>query len=132
LSGGLAICLLVMLSGLAYWNRPAGIRATVTDTQNIRQLRDGAVRDFLTTNDPAVFQRYDWMGSRFPHLPYTIEILRDPLMRPALPPSLQPDGRAGWLSQAALGLVRRWSWLMVAGTGLLALGSWRRRTPAGS
>jgi hypothetical protein len=116
---------------LAYWNRPAGIRATVADMQNIRQLRDGAVRDFMATNDPAVFHRYDWMGSRFPHLPYTIELLRDPLMRPALPPSLQPDGRAGWLSQAALGLTRHWRWLLVAGAGLLALGGWRRRIAIG-
>jgi hypothetical protein len=132
LAGILALSALAMFGGLAYWNRPAGIRATIADMQNIRQLRDGAVREFLATNDPAVFQRYDWMGSRFPHLPYTIEILRDPLMRPALPPSLQPDGRAGWLSRAALGLVHRWSWLLVAGAALMALGGWRRRTPAAS
>jgi hypothetical protein len=132
LPGILALSLLVMLGGLAYWNRPAGIRATVADMQNIRRLRDGAVRDFLATNDPGVFQRYDWMGSRFPHLPYTIELLRDPLMRPALPPSLQPDGRAGWLSRIALALAPRWSWLMLAGAGLLVLGGWRRRTAPGS
>lgn len=126
LSAVLALALLAALGGFAYWNRPAGIRATVADMQNIRQLRDGAVRDFLATNDPAVFQRYDWMGSRFPHLPYTIELLRDPLMRPALPPSLQPDGRAGWLSRAALAITSQWRWLLASGIGLLALGGWRR------
>lgn len=127
LLGALAICLLPALSGLAYWNRPAGIRSTVESQGLVARLRDDVVRDFLKSDDPAVFKRYDWLDSRFPHLPYTIDILRDPLMRPALPPSLQPDGRAGWLSRVALGVTRQWRGLLVAGVGLLAVGGWRWR-----
>ena len=131
-AAGLAVCLLPMLGWLAYWNRPAGIRSTVESVGLVARLRDDVVRDFLKTNDPAVFKRYDWLDSRFPHLPYTIELLRDPLMRPALPPSLQSDGRAGWLSRLALWLTQQWRWWLAAGGGLLALGGWRRRTPAGT
>lgn len=126
LAVGLTACLLPMLGWLAYWNRPAGIRSTIESVGLVARLRDDVVRDFMATNDPAVFKRYDWLGSRFPHLPYTIEILRDPVMRPALPPSLQPDGRAGPLSRAALWITGRWRWLLALGAALLAVGGWRQ------
>jgi hypothetical protein len=121
---GLALCLLPLVGGLAYLNRPAGIRSTLETLQLVRQLRDGAVRDFLATDNPAVFERYDWMQSTFPHLSYTIELLRDPLMRPALPPSLQPDGRAGTLSRGAFWLARHWWLVVVAGLASLMAGGW--------
>ncbi len=130
LAAALAVCLLPMLGWLAYWNRPAGIRSTIESQGLVARLRDDVARDFLKTNDPAVFKRYDWLESRFPHQPYTIDLLRDPLMRPVLPPSLQPDGRAGWLSQAALALARRWSWFLAVGAGLLGFGGWRQRAAA--
>ncbi|MEJ1971360.1 MAG: hypothetical protein WDM96_02250 [Lacunisphaera sp.] len=126
LAAGLAACLLPMLAGLAYWNRPAAIHSTVVTLQSLRDQRDGAVRDFISTNDPAVFQREPWMSSAFPHLPYTIDLLRDPLMRPVLPPSLQPDGRAGPLSRAARWITGQWHGLLAIGAVLLAVGGWRR------
>lgn len=132
LAAVLGLCLLPMLVWLAYWNRPAGIRSTIGSVGLVARLRDDVARDFLKTDDPAVFKRYDWLDSRFPHLPYTIDILRDPLMRPALPPSLQLDGRAGWLSRAALWATLQWRGLLVAGGLLLVLGSWRGRKPAGA
>lgn len=131
LAAGLAACLLPMLGWLAYWNRPAGIRSTIESQGLVARLRDDVARDFLKTNDPAVFKRYDWLEFRYPHQPYTIDLLRDPLMRPVLPPSLQPDGRAGWLSRAALAVTRQWRWLLAAGLGLLALGGWRQRAFTG-
>lgn len=126
----LALSLLPMLGWLGYWNRPAGIRSTVETVGLVARLRDDVVRDFLKTDDPAVFKRYDWLDSRFPHLPYTIEILRDPLMRPALPPSLQADGRAGGLSRAAAAAAGGWRWVLAAGVVMLAAGGWRRRVAA--
>ncbi len=126
LAVALALCLLPAWSWLGYWNRPAGIRSTIESVGLVARLRDDVARDFLKANDPAVFKRYDWLDSRFPHQPYTIDLLRDPLMRPALPPSLQPDGRAGWLSRVALDLTHQWRWLLAAGVLLLVLGGWRR------
>lgn len=119
----LGLCLLPVLFGLGYWNLPGRVGAYGNLQRDYIARHDAVVREFLQQGDPQVFERDPIIRSAFPHLSFTMGLLKDPIMRPAWPASLQPDGRAGWLSQAARVVIRWSSLFTVAGFGLAAAGS---------
>jgi hypothetical protein len=117
----LALCLIPMAAGLWRLNAPERIRDYARIQTAYIAKHDDTVREFMRTNDPAVFERDPVIRSAFPHLGFTMDILRDPAMRPALAPSLQPDGRADWLSRMALIIVNAAPWIVGIALALLAL-----------
>ena len=118
----LGFCLLPVLGGLGYWNLPGKVSAYGDLQRDYIARHDAVVHEFLQQGDPQVFERDPVIRSAFPHLSFTVGLLKDPVMQPAWPPSLQPDGRAGWLSQAARGVVHWSRLLVVVGLGLTLIG----------
>ncbi len=113
------LCLLPAWLGLAAANAPGRLESVAQTERDYRMRHDATVREFRRTDDPAVFERDPAVRQAFPHLPFTIELLRDRRMDPVWPASLQPERRAGPLSWLALRMVRAGGWLVAVGTALL-------------
>jgi len=127
----LPLSLIPMVLGLLQLNAPEHFRTYAQIQKDYIARHDATVREFLQSNNPAVFERDPVIRSAFPHLNFTIELLRDPQMRPALPPSLQPDGRSGPLSRIAMAAVQSAPSILLSGCtfalGAIGLQLWRRR-----
>lgn len=87
----LVTSLLAQMAGLAWQNRPEIIRAGLGGIREQQERQRVVLREFLASNDPAVLER-DALVRRFlPHFHLTVELLTDPVMREALPPSIAPS-----------------------------------------
>jgi hypothetical protein len=118
----LALCLVPMAAGLWRLNAPSRIRDYAQTQREYIAKHDDTVRAFMRTNDPAVFERDPIIRSAFPHLTFTIDLLRDPAMQPVWPASLRSDGMAHWLSRLAASLVAAAPWIVGIALTILAVG----------
>jgi hypothetical protein len=101
----LAASLVAQLAGLAWQNRPEIIRAGLNGIREQQERQRGVLKEFLATNDPAILERDASVRRVLPHFDLTVELLTDPIMREALPPSLAP-GLSVSPKHSAGGMVR--------------------------
>lgn len=129
----LSACVLPMIVGLVRLNSPSRIQEYARNQRAYIDKHDNTVREFLRTDDPAVFERDSAIRSAFPHLGFTIDVLRDPALIPILAPSLHAEQRTGPLSRAALIIVDNAWPILFFGVFLmlLALGLALRPDPKG-
>lgn len=118
------LCIWIGCAGLGLWmhNRPDRLAPALKYQRDQAVEQREIVRDFLATSDPARLEEFAAKSHRFPHLNYTLIFLRDPQVRPLLPPSLTPDGRAGPLSRGAVIIAGLWPWVLGSGAILLLVG----------
>jgi hypothetical protein len=89
-----------------------GLSAEVMRRLILPRMRDRdapvrLIREFQRTNDPAVFAGQPRLLVPHPDLDAVRRVLRDPRMKGALPPSLQPEQPQGPLSRTVRFLLRR-------------------------
>lgn len=82
--------LLLQGVGLAWQNRPEIIEAGLRCAREEQARQKTALRKFMVSNDPAVLEHDALVRGLLPHFQLTVELLMDPMMREALPPSLAP------------------------------------------
>jgi hypothetical protein len=80
---------LVAAGGVAV-NRPADLEAGWARFRGVFDQQGMAIREFLRTDDPAALTANPVVRAYLPHFDFTVQLLRDPLMRERLPPSLVP------------------------------------------
>jgi hypothetical protein len=78
-------------AGLVWQNRPEVIGAGLDGTRQQQERQQVVLKEFMAANDSAVLQRDASVRQFLPHFDLTVELLTDPLMREALPPSLAPS-----------------------------------------
>lgn len=126
---GLAGLLWLCAVGIGLWgqNKPENLGNLFKFQQDQAIEQRDIIRDFLVTSDPARLQAFADATHRFPHMKYTLMLLRDPKVSALLPPSLTPDGHAGPLSRWAVRIADSWWLVLGAGVALLVLGTFRLR-----
>ncbi|MEO6874586.1 MAG: hypothetical protein ABI222_07160 [Opitutaceae bacterium] len=100
--------------GLWGCNYPGHVGTLFKFQHDLATEQQRVVRDFLASNDPAPLKAFDDYAHRFPHFQITLDLLRDPNIRPHLPPSLTVDGQAGRLSRWARLIAGWWSFGLIA------------------
>jgi hypothetical protein len=80
----------VVAVGAAAANRPDGLQAGWTRFRGFFDQQQMAIREFLRTDNPAALSTNAAVRGYLPHFDFTVQLLRDPLMRGRLPPSLVP------------------------------------------
>ena len=111
--------LAIVTTGLWHYNEPGELRALFKFQHDAALEERQLVREFLVTDNPAKMQEFTNATGRFPHFQLTLQLLRDPDVRPLLPPSLTRDGHAGVLTWIARRVARGWP--LVFGAGVLGL-----------
>lgn len=106
-AGGLAWLLCV---GWGLWNcnQPAKLGPLLEQQHALAVEQRQVVRDFLVSDNPAKLQEFANSSHRFPDFQLTLDLLRDPKVRPLLPPSLTADGHAGPWSRFTRHLADGW------------------------
>lgn len=83
-----AVWLALLVSGLAYANRPAMLRGNLESQRHFFVRQQAAITAYMARNDNAELARDLEVRQFFPHYEQTCDVLADPLTRLSLPASL--------------------------------------------